>query len=109
MNSKIDTDFINQIYDDMENVKTDNKNNRKINKINSLNETIDILKIEAMNHLKQSMIQIKKDYDDKTIDGDVMINRIITVGQKFESLDKIIKLKEKKVIKQKTKFVLCVD
>ena len=109
MNSKIDTDFINQIYDDMENVKTDNKNKRKIHKINSLNETIDILKIEAMNHLKQSMIQIKKDYDDKTIDGDVMINRIITVGQKFESLDKIIKLKEKKVIKQKTKFVLCVD
>jgi hypothetical protein len=109
MNSKIDTDFINQIYDDMENVKTDNKNNRKINKINSLNETIDILKIEAMNHLKQSMIQIKKDFDDKTIDGDIMVNRIITVGQKFESLDKIIKMKEKKVIKQKTKFVLCVD
>ena len=109
MNSKIDTNFINQIYDDMENVKTDNKNNRKINKINSLNETIDILKIEAMNHLKQSMIQIKKDFDDKTIDGDIMVNRIITVGQKFESLDKIIKMKEKKVIKQKTKFVLCVD
>ena len=109
MNSKIDTDFINQIYDDMENVKTDNKNKRKINKINSLNETIDILKIEAMNHLKQSMIQIKKDYDDKTIDGDVMLNRIITVGQKFESLDKIIKMKEKNVIKKKTKFVLCVD
>ena len=109
MNSKIDTDFINQIYDDMENVKTDNKNKKKRNKIDSFNETIDILKIEAMNHLKQSMIQIKKDYDDKTIDGDVMINRIITVGQKFESLDKIIKLKEKKVIKQKTKFVLCVD
>ena len=109
MNSKIDTDFINQIYYDMENVKTDNKNNRKINKINSLNETIDILKIEAMNHLKQSMIQIKKDFDDKTIDGDIMVNRIITVGQKFESLDKIIKMKEKKVIKQKTKFVLCVD
>jgi hypothetical protein len=109
MNSKIDTDFINQIYDDMENVKTYNKNNRKINKINSLNETIDILKIEAMNHLKQSMIQIKKDFDDKTIDGDIMVNRIITVGQKFESLDKIIKMKEKKVIKQKTKFVLCVD
>jgi hypothetical protein len=109
MNSKIDTDFINQIYDDMENVNTDNKNKRKINKINSLNETIDILKIEAVNHLKQSMIQIKKDFDDKTIDGDIMVNRIITVGQKFESLDKIIKMKEKKVIKQKTKFVLCVD
>ena len=109
MNSKIDTDFINQLYDDMENVKTDNKNKRKVNKINSLNETIDILKIEAMNHLKQSMIKIKKDYDDKTIDGDIMVNRIISVGQKFESLDKIIKMKEKKVIKQKTKFVLCVD
>ena len=93
----------------MENVKTDNKNKRKVNKINSLNETIDILKIEAMNHLKQSIIKIKKDYDDKTIDGDIMVNRIITVGQKFESLDKIIKMKEKKVIKQKTKFVLCVD
>ena len=74
-----------------------------------MNETIDLLKIDAMNHLKQSMIQIKKDFDDKTIDVDTMVNRIITVGQKFESLDKIIKMKEKKVIKQKTKFVLCVD
>jgi hypothetical protein len=107
-NNKIDIDFINKIYH--EEIETNVKLKAQMKaKTESLNDIIDILKKQSMQHLKQSMFQIQKDFKAGDIDGDQLVDRIITVGNKCEELDKIIKLKEKKVrtlTKKKPLFVL---
>ena len=103
---KINTEFINNIYDDDNNdtayaIAAESVKEIKIAKINvkidSINDIIDELKIRAQTYIKNSMAQIKKDRDDDKITDDDMINRIIIAGQKFEAIDKIIQMKEKRI------------
>ena len=99
MNHKIDTEFINNIYDDC--IVDTQPVNKTAKKIESINETIEILKARAIQYAKDSYVRIKNDHDENKITTEQMLNEIVNINQKFLELDKIIVFKTKRVQKLK--------